>query len=536
MSFSQALNYAWSGIDPWSYRTVNLALHIANALLLFAVVRRTLEKLDAADLKSSASTLAMCSALLWLAHPLASQCINYAIQRTELLMACCYLAALYAIVRGLVGQYARMWQGGALLACVLGMASKEVMVSAPVMLLLYDGIFGAGSLSAAWSRRRSCYLALAATWIVLVSLLWTKPHGDTVGGVYGAEAWNYALNQSGILLEYVRLAFWPDQLVLDYGFPQLLEIGDVWLETAVVVLLLAATIFALRHWPCYGFLGAWFFVLLAPTSSFVPLLNEVGAERRFYLSLAALIVLVVVGIYHLLWRWLGQAAVRLGGMIALVVLLLLGNSTIERNRDYRSPLAIWRTVVKARPDNPRGHNNLGKAYYEANALDSARVHFRAAVALKPHYPDAWGNLGLVNHHMGDRRGAVEAYNKALRQSPRLAATWYNLGLVHQRNGDLQRAIKAYVQAVEIRPSDVATWYNLGLVHKQARELESALAAFAAVNRLVPDFADGWLETGRVRQRLGQIDDAVRAFERALALRPGDGAARTALGKIAVERP
>jgi predicted TPR repeat methyltransferase len=83
--------------------------------------------------------------------------------------------------------------------------------------------------------------------------------------------------------------------------------------------------------------------------------------------------------------------------------------------------------------------------------------------------------------MGDRRGAVEAYNKALRQSPRLAA-------------------------------------------------------FAAVNRLVPDFADGWLETGRVRQRLGQIDDAVRAFERALALRLGDVAARTALGKIAVERP
>ena len=86
-------------------------------------------------------------------------------------------------------------------------------------------------------------------------------------------------------------------------------------------------------------------------------------------------------------------------MIALVLLLLLGNSTIERNRDYRSQLAIWRTVVKARPDNPRGHNNLGKAYYEVNALDSARVHFRAAVALKPHYPDAW-ELALGSSQSG----------------------------------------------------------------------------------------------------------------------------------------
>ena len=523
VSLSLVLNYAWSGLDPWSYRVVNLVLHILNALLLYGVVQRTLQRSNRLGLGVAASGLGLVSAALWLVHPLASQCINYTIQRTELLMACCYLSALYASMRA-----GRGWQGVAVLACVLGMASKEVMVTAPVMVLLYDRTFGAGSLAQAWRRRRLFYLGLAGTWGVLAVLLWSKPHGNTIGSAYGSEAWNYALNQFVMVVEYLCLCFWPHPLVLDYGWPQPLGFADVFPAAVLVAVLVALAVYAFYRWPGYGFLGVWFFVVLAPTTSIVPLLNEVGAERRVYLSLAALIVLVVVGGYQLLWRWGVGVAVRVGGAVAMSVLLVFGDMTIERNRDYQSELAIWRTVVEARPTNARGHNNLGKAYYEVSELQRARAHYRQAVTLVSYYPEAWSNLGLVSYHLDDWHGAVAAYKQALLQNPRLAATWYNLGLVHHRNNDMEQAVQAYARAAKLDPGDVAIWFNLGLAHKRVGAHQQALESFAAVNRLAPDFADGWLEMARVLRRLGDIDRAVRAFERVLELRPADSAAAAAL--------
>lgn len=527
VSLSLSLNYAWSGLAPRSYRVFNLAIHILNALLVYGLVKRTLRSWRP-ELTAAAPSLGLVCAALWLVHPLASQCINYAIQRTELLMAFFYLLALYASMRGADSGHSRAWHGAAVFACALGMASKEVMVTAPLMLLLYDRAFCAGSFVRAWRQRGLFYTGLAGTWAVLAALLWTNPHGNTVGSVSSAEAWNYALNQFGMIVQYLKLSFWPHPLVLDYGFPQPLGFSDVSSSVALVVALVAVAVFAVFRWPGCGFLGAWFFVVLAPTTSIVPLLNEVGAERRVYLSLAALIVLVVVGVYQFLSRRGERTASIAGGSIALGAVLLLGYTTIERNRDYQSEISIWRTVVEARPANPRGHNNLGKAYYEAGALDSAQAHYRLAVERAPHYPEAWNNLGLVKFHLGDWDGAVLAYERALEQDPRLAATWYHLGLAHQQGNDLEQAVLAYARAAELSPSDAAIWYNMGMAHKRAGAAERALESFAEVNRLSPDFADGWLETGRAHLHLGQVDRAVQAFERVLELRPGDREARAAL--------
>ena len=297
---------------------------------------------------------------------------------------------------------------------------------------------------------------------------------------------------------------------------------------ALAVLALAGfSCYAFFRWQPYGFLGLFFFAVLAPTTSFVPLLNEVGAERRVYLALAALLVLAVVGGYGLVRRW-GVVAIGGGGALVAGVCLLLAYATVERNRDYRSEQAIWHTVVAARPDNPRGHNNLGKAQYEAGELDSARVHYRQAVALKPFYPEAWGNLGLVLYHLGDRDGAIRAYERAVAQDFRLAATWYNLGLALHQQGDLQRAVQAYGRAVEFKPDDVEVWYNMGMAQQQAGDWQQTSESFAEVNRIAPDMADGWLETGRALQRLGETERAAEAFARVLALRPDDPVARAAL--------
>ena len=523
VSLSLAVNYAFAELDPRPYRLFNLALHIGNVLLLYGVVRRTLHR-DQPDLP--AGRLSVACAGLWLVHPLGSQCVNYVIQRTELLMATFYLATLYGGIRSMEG--ASRWCVAAVVFCALGMASKEVMVSAPLILLCYDRTFVAGTFAAAWRRRRGMYCGLAATWGVLVLLQSSGPHGDTVGSVWSGAGWNYALNQPEMVLRYLYLAFWPHPLILDYGFPGDLALSDVWVFMAPVLAMAGLVVYAFFRRHPWGFTGVWYVAVLLPTTSIVPLLNEVGAERRVYLGMAALIPAVVVGGYGLLPK---RGAGIWGTAIVAIASLSCGYLTFQRNHDYQSDRSIWRSVVESRPDNPRGHNNYGKALYEAGKLVGALAHYRRAIELKPYYPEAWGNLGLALFHQGDHVGALRAYGQALAQESRLAETWYNLGVAHHHNGDLRQALQAYNQAAELRPGDVEAWYNMGMAHRKNLNSAGAVVALTKVTKLAPDFADGWFQLGRVLRDLGEMADAAAAFEMVLVLRPGDNGALKALGML-----
>ena len=180
----------------------------------------------------------------------------------------------------------------AVVACALGMGTKEVMATAPIVVLLYDRCFLAGSFREAFRRRWPMYVGLAATWAILGALVIAYPWGAATGAGFGlAEAgpWEYARTQPGVILNYLRLSFWPSSLCFDYSWPIATSAGQIIPAAAVIAALLAATLWALRRAPALGFLGAWFFLILAPTSSFVPIITEVAAERRMYLPLAAVV-------------------------------------------------------------------------------------------------------------------------------------------------------------------------------------------------------------------------------------------------------
>src|SRR5262245_59378228 len=161
------------------YHAFNLALHVVNGLLLLGILRRTLVRFP--RWSPSAGALAWLVAAVWLLHPLQSEAVTYVIQRTELVMAFCYLATLLAAIRALEGSRGGPWSAVAVAACALGMASKEVMASAPVVVALYDRAFAFGSWRAAWARRKGLYLGLASTWLVLGALVASGPRDQSVG-------------------------------------------------------------------------------------------------------------------------------------------------------------------------------------------------------------------------------------------------------------------------------------------------------------------------------------------------------------------
>ena len=219
LNLSLAIDYAISRLDVWSYHATNLAIHILAALLLFGILRRTFLLPAMRDRWGAAAVpLALTIALVWAVHPLQTESVTYIIQRAESLFGLFYLLTLYCFVRGVGSSRAMLWYAVCVVACLLGMASKEVMVSAPLMVLLYDRTFVAGSFREAWRRRYGLYLALAGTWLLLGWLVaWSGTRGSSAGFGIGVGCWEYLGTQFGAILNYLKLCVWPHPLVFYYG-------------------------------------------------------------------------------------------------------------------------------------------------------------------------------------------------------------------------------------------------------------------------------------------------------------------------------
>ncbi|HWP44326.1 MAG TPA: glycosyltransferase family 39 protein, partial [Blastocatellia bacterium] len=288
VALSLAINYAISGLDVWSYHVLNLMIHMLAGLALFGVVRRTLASSTLSQQYGPSSyALALVVALVWTVHPLQTQSVTYIIQRGESLMGLFYLTTLYSAIRGSDSPRRRAWYAAAILSCAAGMLSKQVMITAPVVVLLYDRMFLSGSFKEALRRRWPLYAGLAATWGLLAATLLAMPPSETAGfGVKTITPWAYFVSQFSVIVHYLRLSLWPDALCLDYAWPEAKSAGEVIPYAVALLVLGGATLWALWRRKPAGFLGAWFFLILSVTSSFVPL-SDLAFEHRMYLPLAA---------------------------------------------------------------------------------------------------------------------------------------------------------------------------------------------------------------------------------------------------------
>ncbi len=524
ISLSLALNFAVGELQVYGYRLVNLAVHLATTLALLGLLRHLLKQ-DWARCRFGAWTpyLAPGIAVLWMVHPLHTECVNYISQRSESIMGFNFLMTFYCLLRA--SETNRLgWYAGAVLFCALGMMSKEVMATVPLLAILFDRTFVAGSFRDALQRRWGLYLGLGAGWLLLVRQLWSDPHIGMIG-FSSIRPWEYALNQCDVLGRYVRLVFWPDRLLLDYGPPVPLSLADVAPQAVLVLALLLAVVAALKHWPRVGFAGAWFLIILAPTSSFLPILTEAGAERRLYLpsaSLIALAFLLVVALFRrgdILEtgkRWKAGA----GGLLWAIAFGALAFKTVERNREYSSALAIWQTVVDRSPGNHRGHNNLGVQLGAAGHIDRSIEHYRAALRIYPGYVDARINLGNALTAGGHWAQAIEQFRFALQVDPEVAELHYNLGRALAASKQAAPAVAHYHQALRLDPRYAKAHNNIGAVYLSSERVDLAIDHFRAAVRINPDFAGAYFNLGLALEFQGRLDAALEQYDKAVALEPG----------------
>jgi tetratricopeptide (TPR) repeat protein len=532
---------------------------------------------------AEALPLALAVAVIWVVHPLQTEAVTYISQRAESLMGLFYLLTLYCFIRAVEcrsgftpdirlrpsfasategkqaygGQVSginpdlqpkrgnppnsqlpalnvqfstfnsRIWSLGSIFCCLLGAATKEVMVTAPVLVFLYDRTFVAGSFREAWRLRWRYYLGLACTWLLLARLM-TGLGQRSVGFDQGVTWWNYALTSCRSVVLYLKMAVWPHPLVFDYGAALISRPADAVPYALVLAALLTAVLIALRYRPGIGFAGAWFFLILAPTSSVVPVAGQPIAEHRMYLPLAAMVVWVALGLYRLI----GRRSV----MILLTLAAGLGWLTVQRNQDYKSELSIWTDTVTNCPDNARAHSILGNVLLDLpGRLPDAIAQYEVALRIDPNYAEAHLNLGNVLRGMPGRLpDAITQYEAALRLDPISVPTHVNLGTaLLSAPGRLSDAIAQFRAALRLDPDLAEAHNDLGnALFNLPGRLPDAIAQYKAALRLKPNsvsahfnLANAWLKMP------GRTPDAIAQLQAALRLKPDLRPARELLDHL-----
>lgn len=552
LNFTFALNYAVSGLDVWSYHALNVLIHAASALALWGVLRR---------LPPIGDGVAAVVTVLWALHPLQTSAVTYVVQRAESLAALFTLLTLYGFVR-YVGDPARRprWAALSIGACLAGVGTKETVAVAPLLALLLGTVFFSSGFGDAWRRYGRLFAVLFATWIVLGVLVWANHgRGGSVGVGAGVGVFTYALTQVWAVVHYLQLAVCPVGFTFDYGMVVVERATTVILPGVFLLAAIGASAWALWRRHPAGVAGAAFFLLLAPTSSIIPVATQTIAEHRMYLALAALLVVLCAASVRGLARLpLPPAFVPL---LVVVVASGLAIATFIRNADYASARTLWADTVAQRPENPRAHHNLGLALLAENrreeaarqfehairlqpthafahfqlgalamsdgALPQAADHLTAALAADPHYVDARVNLGHVLARSGKTEEAITHYRVALAEQP-AADIRTSLGAALTQLGRLDEAVPLLQQAMEGAPELPEAHYQWARLCERAGAPKEAEAALHTALRLRPDFAAAALALGNLLGRQGRFAEAIKAFQLVLTATPADHQARNNL--------
>ncbi len=565
LNASFALSNFGEGDPAIGHRIVNLLIHSANTLLLFALLHSLLEHRVAAPTRRGITPgqVAVLAAGLWALHPLQTSAVTYLVQRAESLAALFYLTSLYTFARGAVHpQKKTLFFALSVLACAIGMGAKETVATAPVAILLLDRYAFAGSFLEAWRRRKGYYFALAFTWSVIVlSIVSSGLRGKTVGINDDISLFAYYQTQIYAFTQYLTLLVFPKQLIFDYGIYNAPWDAGLVIRGISLLIIGGCTLYGLIKNTLPGLLFSLFFLLLTPTT-LIPVLTQTIAEHRVYLPSACLLTGAVLLAACILDRRVFWTAFAL-------FLTAAASLTYHRNQTYQTIESLWKDTLAKWPINDRAWFSLGHLYLNQGKNAAAREAFHHAFLRKPGSPDNLMGYGHALAALGDNDRAIAFYEEALRLVPATYRGAYesmtNLGMLLEKKGLLEKAEQWLKKAISISPAETGAYYNLGsllfaqrryseaipalehavgdkrqgtsaqALHVRAllseKQTKEALACARRYTRTTPTSTELQLALGQALAANGLAAEAIDTYNKLLALDPPDHRAHTHLGAL-----
>lgn len=539
-----ALNYKLHGLRVGGYHAVNLAIHLLNALLFYALVLLLFKTplLESALIRRRGREAAFFSALVFAVHPVQTEAVTYIFQRLASLAAFFYLGSLvlYARWRLRVQKSNRPTPLHAayllsLAFAVLAMKTKENAFTLPLTITLFEFIFmGRMPLG-----RRVFYLAPFLLTLLLIPLGLAgadRPVGEIIGGVAsamrGAETISrgqYLLTELRVLPEYLRLMFVPIDQNIAYDLRLSHSFFDppVFLSFLFLSALLGLAVFFLKFGTAdmklIGFGVAWFFLTISVESSVIPI-PMVMNEYRLYLPSVGIIAAASAAVFLFLEAVRSERATRAAWAALAISAIALSAATYARNSIWRSELSLWEDAYRKSPAKVAVLNNLGAAYGSRGMTKKAVELFDIALGLKPDCPEALNNLGLAYASMGRTEDALRHYLKAVGLMPDYAEAHRNLGRLYMASGNLDGAIVHFGAAARLRP-DADLYVSLGTCFSRKRSLDSAMECYRAALMFDCRCCEALYNIGLIHIGEGRRAEAAKAFRAALDINPGDEQSR-----------
>lgn len=453
-----ALNHAAGGLDPFGYHLVNVGLHLANALLVYALVRATLRTPRlAGSAVASSRAVAFVAAALFIAHPIQTQAVTYVVQRLTSLATTLYLVAVVQYVRWRLaeaGSPHRATYASALVTAVLAMNTKEIAFTLPFVICVYEVLFFGPV-----GRRRLVSLSpFLATAAIIPAVLLARGSGggsilaDVSRATHVEAAFSrldYLATQLPVLVKYLRLLVFPVGQNLDYDHPLHTSFLDPRVLGSAVILLalVAAAAILLVHSAAgrgdpgerlVAFGIAWFFVTISVESSVIPITDLVN-EHRVYLPSAGMALAVAVAAGLAVLRPGGARRVRALVAAGTAAAIVLAVATFRRNEVWSDDVTLWRDAAEKSPLKARPRLNYGKALFDRGDVDGAIEQYLAGVALDPRHAKLRNNLGVALHRKGRVDDAIVQFRAAIAIEPRYAEAHGNLGVAYGKKGWVREA-------------------------------------------------------------------------------------------------
>jgi protein O-mannosyl-transferase len=566
--FTFALNYKFGGQDVWGYHFVNLLLHLVNGILIYFIGLQLFTKVGLRDLQIRLYSLL--SAAAFVAHPIQTESVTYISSRSELLSTALYLIPFLLFIRRPIQKIGFVFSLIIGFLFLLGIGAKETVISLPAVVFLYDWLFLSNARIQGPLQRWRFYMTFligaVGTGYYLVTRTLVGSIGSTPKG--HLSAWHYLLTETRVIVRYMQLVIFPAGLNLDYDFrpsESPLEVS-VLVSGVIIIGTLAAAFYLRRRKPLYSFSIFWFFLTLAPTSSFVPILDVIF-EHRLYLPIIGLcfsfpFLLASSSEFlqsKLALRWKPATL----GVVAVMAWMTL---TAFRNQVWRDEVTLWKDVAAKSPHKERSYSALFYAYERRNAyqlaVDSALTGAKNVPRWQFPFYEMASKMYLAQGRHDEGLKYLTEIVKGSHDADELARAYNNIGSIYlnkaqksppgterellldeaenafrksTETGSFFFAFDSYVQLVHDRGKgakllqelqaklgnnqDFQPLYGLGKLNLLDRNYQAAAEYFDKAEKLDPSEKLLFFQYGSTLAALNENDAAVQKFIQAIRLDP-----------------
>jgi len=486
LGFSFSLNYAIGECNVFGYHLFNIVVHILSSFFVYAFVILTFQTPAMKDKTSSEnrSLIAFFTALIFLAHPIQTQAVTYIWQRSTSLASFFYLATLVLYIQSRLKRSLFFYMAS-MGACILGMFTKEITITLPFAVALYEFFFFRRTIE---GKKKTLILLLPFILtlpIILLTLMRAPEVTLEVMRLKPAESvpmtpditrfvdekvmkrHDYMLTELNVIRTYLRLLFFPVRQNLDYDYPIAKSFfePDILLSFLLLAILFLSAVLMVRNFPMISFGVFWFFLTLSVESLVVQ--SDVIFEHRLYLPMVGFSIAFVTALSMLLkWR-----KFFVGVLVTVVIILSI--MTYFRNRVWKDDYTLWRDVTAKSPNKYRGYSNLALAFERDKNYDMAIEYFKKSTDRAPYEAREFYNLGLAYFAKGDLKQAVQCFKKAILLKPLYDEAYNNIGVAYVVLGQKDEALSAFEKAIEINPRFAGAYKNLAKFYSDAGETEAA---------------------------------------------------------------